>query len=255
MWFFLEPFTHLQIALITIGAFAGGFVNGLTGFGTGLTAMPFWLQVLPAGLAAQLAAAGGVVGQLTTLRTIWHAIDWRALAPMLGCGLAGVPLGAALLPYIDQRLFKQCVALILIIYSVCMLLGGSRLRVRQGGRAADGLVGFIGGILGGLAGLSGVSPTIWAAIQGWSKERRRGVFQAFNLTILLAMLVVNAVSGLVTSVFISALVLALPGTFAGVYCGQQLYARLDDRRFDRLVLIFLGVAGVGLFVTSIPMPT
>jgi hypothetical protein len=24
----------------------GGFANGLTGFGTGLTALPFWLQVV-----------------------------------------------------------------------------------------------------------------------------------------------------------------------------------------------------------------
>jgi uncharacterized membrane protein YfcA len=31
------------LAMLLIGALAGGFVNGLTGFGTGLTALPLWL--------------------------------------------------------------------------------------------------------------------------------------------------------------------------------------------------------------------
>jgi uncharacterized protein len=243
-------FSAVQIALITAGAFAGGFVNGLTGFGTGLSAMPFWLQALPAALSAQLAAAGGVAGQLTTLRSIWHAIDLRALAPLLLAGLVGVPIGAMLVPFIDATLFKRSVAVVLIVYSASMLLAGSRPYRSTSSRVADALVGFSGGILGGLAGLSGVTPTIWAALRGWPKERRRGVFQAFNLTILSAVLLAHAARGLITPAFIAALILALPGTFLGVAVGQRVYARLDDRRFDRVVLFVLGLAGIGLLLTT-----
>jgi uncharacterized protein len=245
-----SSFSLGTIAIVTAGAFAGGFVNGLTGFGTGLSAMPIWLQALPAPLAAQLAAAGGVAGQLTTLRAIWHAIDWRALAPMLLAGLIGVPVGAAFVPMIDQQKFKMAVGLILIVYATLMLLSGSRLRLPPTGRWADVVMGFAGGLMGGLAGLSGVMPTVWAALQGWTKERRRGVFQAFNLTILSATLIAHLFNGLITSSFLSALLVALPGTFAGVALGQRLYARLDDRRFDRVVLILLGIAGIGLLITT-----
>jgi uncharacterized protein len=243
-------FPAATIALITLGAFAGGVVNGLTGFGTGLTAMPIWLQALPPSLAAQLAAAGGVAGQLTTLRAIWHAIDWRALGPMLLAGLIGVPIGTALVPLIDVTVFKRSIGIVLIIYAAIMLAAGPRLRVPPMGRAVDIVVGFSGGLLGGLAGVSGVMPTIWAALQGWSKERRRSVFQAFNLTILTATVVAHLWSGLATRQFLPALLLALPGTFLGVYLGQRIYARLDDRRFDRLVLVILGFAGVGLLATT-----
>lgn len=237
--------------MLCLGAFAGGFVNGLTGFGTGLSAMPIWLQTLPPALAAQLAAAGGVAGQVTTLRSIWHAIDWRVVAPMLVAGLVGVPLGALLVPSVDPLLFKRAIGAILIVYAGLMLTAGSRLQLPPMGRIADVLVGFSGGVLGGLSGLSGVTPTMWAALQGWSKERRRGVFQAFNLTILSAMLVAHFWQGFVTPQFLGALVVALPGTFLGVACGQYLYARLDDRRFDRVVLIVLGFAGIGLIATTL----
>ena len=36
------------------GALIGGLLNGLTGFGTGLTALPLWLQVLEPAVAAKL---------------------------------------------------------------------------------------------------------------------------------------------------------------------------------------------------------
>jgi uncharacterized protein len=249
--FDLSAFSAATIGLITLGAFAGGFVNGLTGFGTGLSAMPIWLQALPPPLAAQLAAAGGVAGQITTVRSIWHAIDVRALAPMLIAGIVGVPIGATAVMLVDPLAFKRTVGTILIVYATVMLLSGSRMRLPPMGPSADVVVGLIGGMMAGLAGLSGVAPTVWAALQGWSKERRRGVFQAFNMTILATTLVAHLWQGLIAPQFLTALVLALPGTFLGVALGQSLYARLDDRRFDRVVLIVLGVAGLGLLATTL----
>jgi hypothetical protein len=239
-----------DMGLIALGGLVGGLVNGLTGFGTGLSAMPVWLQVLPAPIAAQLAAAGGVAGQLSTLRVIWPAIDWVRLAPMLLAGLLGVPIGVALLPYVDARAFKRGVAVVLIGYSVAMLLAGRHLRVNGGGRGAEALVGLFGGVLGGLAGLSGVTPTVWAALKGWTKDQRRGVFQAFNLTILSSTLLAHLAAGLLSARFLAALALALPGTFLGVALGQALYRRLDDRGFDRAVLALLLAAGVGLLATT-----
>ena len=81
------------LALILAGALAGGFVNGLTGFGTALTGLPMWLQAVEPLIAAQLASACSVLGHLTTLPAIWRAVDWRRLAPMLIAGLIGVPIG------------------------------------------------------------------------------------------------------------------------------------------------------------------
>lgn len=239
-------------ALVIAGAFAGGFVNGLTGFGTALSSMPFWLQVLPPVLAAELSAGMGVAAQLATLRRIWHAIDWRALAPLLLAGLAGVPVGSALLAYINPVIFKRSVGVILVVYATTLLLAGTRLRMRDRGPAGEAVLGFASGVLGGIAGLSGVLPTIWAALVGWSKEKRRGVFQAFNLLILGAMLIVHAVKGVVPATFFGTFLIAMPIAFVGVALGQRLYERLDDRRFDRIVLWLLGIGGVLLLVTPPP---
>src|SRR5690606_2308094 len=81
-----------EILLIFAGAFAGGFVNGLTGFGTGMTALVLWLHALPVTVAATLVLVCSVVAQLQSLPSIWHALAWRRLAPFLIGGLIGIPL-------------------------------------------------------------------------------------------------------------------------------------------------------------------
>ena len=83
---------QLETALLLLGALSGAFVNGLTGFGTGLTALVFWLHAVPPVVAAPLVCACSVVAQLQSLPGIWHAIDFRRLAPFVigGC-LGGAP--------------------------------------------------------------------------------------------------------------------------------------------------------------------
>jgi uncharacterized protein len=238
------------LALILAGALAGGFVNGLTGFGTALTGLPLWLQAVEPLIAAQLASACSVLGHLTTLPAIWRAADWRRLAPMLIAGLIGVPIGTWVLPFIPLNTFKMAIGVILIVYCSFMLFVAGRIRLVAGGRGAEAVVGFAGGILGGIAALSGVLPTIYASLKGWPKDERRVFFQAFNLTLLTAMLVASVVQGLVGMRFLTALAVAVPGTLAGSRAGVHLYGKLDDRRFDRVVLFVLLLSGLGLIWSS-----
>jgi uncharacterized membrane protein YfcA len=219
--------------------------------------MPFWLYAMPPALAAQLAAAAGVVNQLQTLPAIWHAIDWKRVAPFIAPGLAGVPIGTWLLPLIGIRGFKLGVGVILVGYCGFLLLARSRRAMPQAVATAcetpvgDAAVGFCGGVLAGLAGLSGPLPTIWATFKPWSKDHKRALFQSFNVTILSAMLVSSALAGLMPAEIWLALLLALPGTVLGVRLGVMVYRRLDDRRFDRLVLILLLISGLSLIVGNL----
>jgi uncharacterized protein len=237
--------------LIVAGAFAGGLVNGLTGFGTGMTALVLWLHALPVTVAATLVLVCSVAAQLQSLPSIWHALDMKRLAPFLIGGLAGIPLGTWLLVQVSVGTVKFWVGLVVAIYCSVMLLGSYRPTVHWGGRIADGIIGLVGGILGGLAGLSGPSTTIWASLRGWSKDERRAVFQGFNLTILTASLAAHAAAGLMTAELGRASLFALPGTLAGAFIGQRIYRRLDDLSFDRLVLAILLVAGVTLLWSAL----
>jgi uncharacterized protein len=173
-----------EIAILLAGALAGGVVNGLTGFGTAITALGIWLYAMPPTAAASLAIICSVVSQLQTLHLIWRAIQWRRVLVFVIPGVLGVPIGTLLLPHIDPRLFKLGLAFVLIAYPAYVLARRRPLASPWGGITADGIVGFGGGLLGGLAGMSGVLPVVWTDVRGWNKEQRRSVLQVFNIAIL-----------------------------------------------------------------------
>jgi hypothetical protein len=157
-----------QVAILLAGALAGGIVNGLTGFGTAITALGIWLYAIPPTAAASLAIICSVVSQLQTLHLIWRAIQWRRVLIFVIPGVLGVPIGTWLLPHIDPRLFKLGLGLVLIAYPAYVLARRRPIASPWGGSIADGVVGFSGGVLGGLTGLSGVLPVVWTDVRGWS---------------------------------------------------------------------------------------
>ncbi len=246
-------FTANEIALLLLGALLGGFTNGLTGFGTALTAVPVWVQIMPPPMAGALGAAAGVTGQIQTLHHIWHAIEWRRVATFVIPGLVGVPVGTWLLPMIDVRQFKLGVGAILVVYCGFQLLSARLARTgisTRGGLLADMAVGFGGGIMSGLAGLSGPLPIIWATFKPWSRDEKRALFQTFNFTILFATVLSSAIAGLLPRAFWISLLLCVPATFIGVRLGTFAYRRLDDRRFDRVVISLLFAVGVSLIALN-----
>lgn len=237
--------------LVLSGGIAGGFVTGLAGFGTGITALGIWLYALSPSVAATLVIVCSIAAQIQTLPQIWQTIEFRRVAPFILPGLLGVPIGTALLSWVDVRTFKLAIGFLLVAYALHALFHRSRVGMAWGGKVADGTVGFGGGILGGLAGLSGPLPTVWADIRGWTKAQKRSVFQLFNLTILCAALVSHFAAGLMTKELGIAAAIALPGTFAGTWLGFALYRRLSDKRFKEVILSLLGISGIALIWTNI----
>ena len=239
-----------QVALVLMGALAGGFVNGLTGFGTGITAMGLWLYAISPTVAASLAIICSVVSQLQTLPMVWRSIEWPRVLPYLIPGLIGVPIGTRLLPLIDPRMFKIGVGLFLVAYSSYVLSRRVVLSSAWGGRVADGIVGFGSGCLGGLTGFSGVLTIVWTDIRGYDKEVRRSILQAFNLSVLTAAIASHAFAGLLTHHVGVALLAALPGTIGGAWLGAMLYRRMGNRAFHRIVMMLLFASGLMLIWTS-----
>lgn len=237
--------------IVALGALAGGFVAGLAGFGTGITAMGVWLYALPPAVAATLVVVCSAASQIQTLPKIWHAVEPRRVLPFVLPGLIGVPFGTALLALIDVRTFKIGIGCLLLAYTANALLIGPRCPSTWGGRRADSVVGFFGGVLGGLAGLSGPLPTMWASLRGWTKDQRRAVFQVFNLSILTAALLSHAFAGLMTHDLAIAAATALPFTLIGAALGVAVYAQVSEEKFSRIILALLGLSGLALILTNI----
>ena len=239
------------ILVIAFGAALAGFVQGLSGFGFGLTAMALWAWTLEPRLAAALAVVGGLTGQLLAAFTVRRGWDLRALLPFLAGGLAGLPFGLWLLPRLDVPLFKAMLGAMLVVICPLMFFAG-RLPKLRGGRTGDALAGAAGGVMGGLGGFTGVVPTLWCTVRGFDKDRQRAIIQNFNLSMLLVTFSTYLATGVIERPMLPLLAIVPPAVVIPVLLGARMYVGISDVAFRKVVLGLLFLSGIALLVSTLP---
>ena len=240
------------IYIVALGAAAAGFVQGLSGFAFGMVSMSFWAWVLDPQLAAVLAVFGSLTGQIVAAVTVRRGFSLRLLWPFVLGGLAGIPLGVALLPQLDMDWFKLLLGLILVVWCPAMLMARQLPRIIHGGRAADAGVGLVGGVMGGLGGFTGVVPTLWCTLRGFDKDTQRTVIQNFNLSMLAVTMGTYLATGLVTRDMLPYFAVVAPAMLLPSLLGARLYTGISEATFRKVVLGLLTASGVALLASALP---
>lgn len=239
--------------VILFGAALAGFVQGLSGFGFGLTAMAVWAWALEPRLAAVLAVAGALAGQVLAALTVRRGFDAARLAPFVAGGLLGLPLGLWLLPRLDVPLFRALLGGLLVTWCPLMLLAPRLPRITRGGRLGDAASGLAGGVMGGLGGFTGAIPTLWCTLRGFDKDTQRAVIQNFNLAMLSVTFAAYLWQGIVTPAMLPSLALVLPAMLVPALIGMRVYIGISEVAFRRIVLLLLTASGVALLVAAVPV--
>lgn len=228
-------------------------MQGLSGFGFGLTAMAVWAWALEPRLAAVLAVAGALAGQVLAALTVRRGFDAVRLAPFVAGGLLGLPLGLWLLPRLDVPLFRALLGGLLVTWCPLMLLAPRLPRITRGGRLGDAASGLAGGVMGGLGGFTGAIPTLWCTLRGFDKDAQRAVIQNFNLAMLSVTFAAYLWQGIVTPAMWPSLALVLPAMLLPALLGMRVYIGISEVAFRRIVLLLLTASGVALLVAALPV--
>ncbi len=242
------------ILIVALGAALAGFVQGLTGFGFGLTAMSLWAWLLEPALAASLSVFGALTGQLFSAVTVRRGFDLRRLAPFLAGGVIGLPLGVLLVPHLDRATFQLVLGALLVTVSALMLALPRLPRLQRGGRLGDVLAGTGGGFLGGLGGFAGVVPTLWCTLRGFEKHAQRAVIQNFNLAVLAATFAGYLATGVSTRSHWPLYAVVAPAVLLPSRLGARLYLGISEEAFRRVVLVLVGLSGAALLVSGLRAP-
>ena len=102
--------------LTAAGALAGGFANGLAGFGTGLFALGWWLAAMPPIDAAVTVVIMSLIGGLQGLYAVRNANGFRNQFRFLVPASIGIVIGYLCLELINIILLKLLVAGLLIMF-------------------------------------------------------------------------------------------------------------------------------------------
>ncbi len=237
---FLSGNATLLVTILSI--FVGSLAAGLAGFAFSAIsgAMLFhWLAPIE---AVPLLLACSITTQMLSIVTLWRTMRWRQCLPYLVGGFAGIPVGAMLLAGVSPHAFALCFGAFLICYSGYMLLRPCFV-IQAGGRFAEVAAGFAGGITGGATAFPGAIPTIWCNARGLSKNEQRGIVQPFILLMQIATLIYFSKLGIFATATWKTFFWCVPAVIVGTSLGLQLFNRIDDGKFRRVVLQFLLISG------------
>ena len=243
-----------SLVFIVIGGSAlAAFVQGLSGFGFGLTAMSLWAWTLEPQLAAVLAVFGALTGQIIAAITVRRGFNVARLMPFIAGGVAGLPVGLYILPRLDVPLFKGLLGLLLVVMCPLMFFASRLPRISGGGRAGDAMAGAAGGAMAALGGFTGVVPTLWCTLRGYDKDVQRAVIQNFNLTMLAITFTSYLVTGIATREMVPLFAIVAPAMLIPSLLGGRLYSAISESGFRRVVLGLLTASGIALLFAALPV--
>ena len=228
------------------------FLKGIVGFGFPTTSTTLLALFVDVKMAVALVIVPNIVMDgYQMLRRGQVLATARRLVPILVAGAVGIVLGTKLLVMLPAWTATLVLGLFTLAFVALDATSFSPRLAPESERFAGPVAGFVSGIVGGLTNTPGtVLVMLFYALALPKDEFVRSIALSF---VVLKVVQLGAVSHFGLMSF-RLLVLSLGLTavaLLGFYAGLQIQDRLDQRRFNRAVLIFLAATGFWLVYRSL----
>ena len=237
----------LYLLILLSGAFLGAFVQGATGFGSGLLINAFWLHIMEPTHAIPLNVVTSLFISGVPIYKLRKKLDFSKLKQFAIFGVVGIPIGMYLLVISDPSKLKFSIGILLVIYALLMLKISS-FSINVNNKSINNLVGFISGVIGGLTALLGIIPVAWFSVQRLPKNTKRGTYEPFIFITSIAAIISFAFAGLYKIEMIFDLLKIIPALLVGSWLGIKIYNKINDDLFRKVVLGLILLSGLFLVI-------
>lgn len=236
-----------QIILVVTIIFIAYMVKGISGFGSGLIAIPLLAFFLP------LAVVVPTLGLLSYSGTIYQSISlrkqvaWRDILPLLPFSLMGIVLALWLLVNLSADTLAFSLGAFIVAYSLYSLF---KLTQPRGGKRWAILAGSLGGFISAIFGTGGPFYVIYLKLRELNKAEFRASIAMVFLIDGGARITGYALSGLYNKQVLWLLILLWPVLVLGMWLGHRLHNQINQKKFNQIVNVLLCVSGVLLMVKA-----
>ncbi|KON70657.1 sulfite exporter TauE/SafE family protein [Peribacillus butanolivorans] len=218
-----------------------------TGFGFSIMATPFLLMLFQPQEAIQINIILSLVISISLILKIRNDIDFILLKRFILGSIVGVPLGVLIFVSININALKLGVSILLLILTL-LLIGNFRVNPTQ---FRDFIVGGISGVLTTSIGMPGPPLLLYFTGTDTEKGKLRATTLAFYLFIYFISLITQIIFTGTNKVIWESSLYAIPIVFLGLYIGQIIFKRLNQRVFRIFTYILLIFTGIYLLLESL----
>ena len=239
---------HYAIAALII--LVAYFIRGITGFGSGLIAVPLLALFVPLTFVVPVILLLDFSASLVMGGVDFKRVQWREVAWLTPFSIIGVLVGTQLLMNMPVTPMLITLALFILIFAVRSLLD------IQGKQTISQIwaipAALSGGTIGALFGTGGPPYVIYLNHRIQDKTLLRATFSALFFMEGLMRIVTFFIAGLLLShtIWWSALG-AIPLVLAALYVGGNVHTGLSQSHMARLIGLLLLLSSVSLMIKAL----
>jgi len=219
-----------------------GLIQGLTGFGGGLVAIPLLCLIMDIKLAVPLSILSGLAITTAMAYELRHALDRRKILPLLVGSLPGVFAGTLLLKQADPVVINRLLGLLLLGISAVNLT--IRPRPLNPPVIWGYVAGFFSGAITASVGAGGPPVIIYTTLTDWKKDEIKATLTGFFVLNGYITAAVHGASGVITRATLTTFAATVVFVLLGTYAGSRISGRINRRTYLRIVYLLLMGLGV-----------
>jgi len=238
--------TGLLAALIVLLAYV---IRGITGFGSGLIAVPLLAHILPLTFAVPMILITDVSASLVLGTHTRKHIRWDEIRSLLPFSALGIVIGANLLINLPKSPLLAILGAFVLAFGVrsALNLHGTR-RIARGWAAPAGLMG---GMVGALFGTGGPPYMIYLNHRLRDKGELRATFSGLFFVEGGLRVITFLIAGLLLQTeLLAAILAALPLVALGLFLGHRVHIGISHAQMQRLLGVLLLASGASLLLRS-----
>ena len=228
--------------------FAGGLMQGYTGWGGATLMMPLMTLVYPPVEALALLVVGGLLISAQLFPAAVRDFSWKNMRGLLLTLVLLTPIGSIILLHVDPNLVRKIIGGVIVLVSILALSGWQYKGKRSG--LSTVLFGGIAGIVNGFSGLGSPVLAIYImSFPGQAGTQRSNLIIATGLIIFTIMIIFSLNGVMVWSLIFTGILLA-PTQMIGAGIGAKIFAYAPQEYFKKITLIIILMIGTSVIFFS-----
>ena len=232
--------------LFAIAAFGSHFVQGITGFGGTVLAMPFVIHLVDPHVAVPVFVMLSLLFSASLAMMDRKKIVWREVLMIATHMMLGAPLGILFFKYLPVAIYKPIMGALFVLIALWGLLRlvSPKAASVDLGTWVRRVFLVVGGITQGAFGSSGPFIVFYAENALKEKSEFRTTMNAMWAVTNVLFLPQYLWAGVDTTVVLRLTGCSLPAIFLGLVMGMLVHKKIEQKRFSLLIYTVLLISGL-----------
>ena len=240
------------VFVMIFAALAAGFVQGVTGFGSGIVMMIFLPSLLPMSQSAGVSTLTMLVANIMVVWRYRKYLKWQRLVVPFIIYITVAISSLFLSESLESSHLKILLGILLVVLALYYTIMNIRsISIKSIPVYVMIIFSIISGFLNGLFGIGGPLMALYFLTISDSKENYLASIQTFFLIDTFIMTGIRFSNGILTADSLKYVAIGIIGAILGTILANRLVSHLNLKWMTLFIYIFIGLSGMYYLITAL----